>query len=96
MIDRHKLEPGVWIVQNLIRHQNDYIVRRIDRVEKSMTYFNKSISFSLYSSNEPMKARIGMGLDIPTWSITSRPAFSLLKNAKKKYKRLIIKAILKG
>ena len=96
MIDRDKLKPGTWIVQNLIKHQNDYIVRRIDRVEKSMTYFDKSVTFGVHSfGGRPMNARIGRGLDIPTWSITSRPEFSLLKNARKKYKRLIIEAILK-
>lgn len=96
MVNRDQLKPGVWIVQNLIKHQNDYMIMRVDRVEKSMTYFDKMITFGIYSfGDKPMKARIGRGFDIPTYSITSKPQFSLLKNANRKYKRKAIQAIFK-
>ncbi|MFW6028964.1 MAG: hypothetical protein ACOCRO_01780 [Halanaerobiales bacterium] len=95
MIDRDNLKPGTWIVQNLIKHQNDYMIMRIDRVEKSMTYFDKMITFGTSSMGHVFKARIGRGFDIPTSVITTRPKFSLLKNANRKYKRMAILAIFK-
>lgn len=95
MIDRDKLKPGVWIVQNLIKHQNDYMIMRVDRVEKSMTYFDKMITFGTSSMGHVFKARIGRGFDIPTYTVTSRPQFSLLKNANKKYKKMAIQSIFK-
>ena len=95
MVDRDKLKTGLWIVQNLIKHQNDYMIMRIDKVEKSMTYFDKMITFGVASTNYVFKARIGRRFTIPTYSIISKPQFSLLKNANKKYKRMAIQAILK-
>lgn len=96
MINREQLKPGTWIVQNLIKHQNDYMIMRVDRSEKSLTFFNKMIVFGIHSFNdEPMKARIGRGFDIPTYSIISKPQFSLLKNASKRYKKQAIRAVFK-
>lgn len=96
MVNKEQLKPGVWIVQNLIKHQNDYRILRVGRSEKIMTHFNKTVAFGINSfTDKPMKARIGNSLNTPIGYITSKPQYSLLKNANRRYKRQAIQAIFK-
>lgn len=95
-VKREQIQPGVWIVQNLIKHQNDYVLLRVKEVGKTMTEFDKMVKFSTYSfGDRPMPAKFSESFQIPTSSIYTKSWFSLAKNAPKKYKRMIIEAVLK-
>jgi len=43
------VKPGMWVYQNLISHQNDYFIGRIDRIEKARHYYRfPVVVFRLY------------------------------------------------
>lgn len=94
-IDYRELKPGDWVVSNLVRHQNDYNLYRIGRIEERLVFYDIIIYIS-FSSGSPMKAKIRLRRDysMPK-GVFRNPQISKLKNAKRKYKRFIIESLFK-
>lgn len=103
MVKREQLQPGTWILQNMIRHQGDYRILRVNKLSDKMIYFDVVITLRGKSkeSLRPGSSRVDSQnlYDMPIGSITHNTgpsSFSVMKKIKQQHKKPIIQTLFKN